>query len=135
MQVVLSLNRLWPICLVPWRKTQQLMLVGTGFYFNIPITGGSASTHGLGPVLPRDPALPVLPIRLLAKIIPESPSFSHLKPTVQIPIHLGSESPSSRSSSLFQDLGNGVISLHIVVQKSVCHVTLDHGETQERHRS
>ena len=34
-----------------------------------------------------------------------------------------------------QDLEYIAISLCIIVQKSICRVILDHGETQERHRS
>ena len=41
-----------------------------------------------------------------------------------------SESPSSRSSSLLQDLGCAVLSLHVVVQENMCCVTLDHGGVQ-----
>ena len=65
-------------------------------------------------------------------------SLSVLKPTVQIVLCpfwkvllWVSESPSPCSSSLFQELGCAVLSLHVVVQESMCHVTLDHGEVQE----
>ena len=46
-----------------------------------------------------------------------------------------SESLSSHSSSLYQDLGYIVLSLHIIVQEYMCRVTLDHGGVQERHTS
>ena len=64
-------------------------------------------------------------------------SLSVLKsaaPTVFHPLwkaHLWvSESPSSHSSSLLQDLGYIVFSLHVVGQENMCHVTLDHGGVQ-----
>ena len=41
-----------------------------------------------------------------------------------------SESPSSHSSSLLQDLGCPVLSLHSVVQGNMCRVTLGHGGVQ-----
>ncbi|KAF6084291.1 hypothetical protein HJG60_008568 [Phyllostomus discolor] len=40
-------------------------------------------------------------------------------------VHLwASESPSSRSGSLLQDLGCAVLSLHVVAQETMCRVTL-----------
>ena len=51
-------------------------------------------------------------------------------------VHLSvSESPSPHSSPLLQDLGYVVLSLHELVQESMCHVTLDHGGVQGRHTS
>ena len=70
------------------------------------------------------------------KASPQIPHFLDLSWLhKQFAIHSGSESPSSHSSSFLQDLGYVVISLRVIVQKSMCRVTLDHGETQERHRS
>ena len=46
-------------------------------------------------------------------------------------VHLWvSKLPSSHSSSLLQDLGCGVLSLHVVVQENMCCVTLDHDRVQ-----
>ena len=42
-----------------------------------------------------------------------------------------SKSPSSLSSSLLQDLGYLVLSLHVIVQENMCHVALDYGEVRE----
>ena len=41
-----------------------------------------------------------------------------------------SESPSSHCSSLLQDLGCIILSLHVVVQENMCCVPLDHGRVQ-----
>ena len=64
-------------------------------------------------------------------------SLSALKSATQTDLHplwkvhlWVSGSPSSRSSSLLQDLGYVVLSLHAVVQGNMCHVTLGHGGVQ-----
>ena len=62
---------------------------------------------------------------------------SLLKSAAQTGLHLlwkvhvwVSELPSSRSTSLLQDLGCAVLSLHAVVQGNMCRVTLGHGGVQ-----
>ena len=40
-----------------------------------------------------------------------------------------SELPSSQSSSLLQDLGHTVLSLCVAVQETMCHATLDLGDS------
>ena len=64
-------------------------------------------------------------------------SLSVLKPAAQTCLHplwnvllWVSESPSSQSSSLLQDLGCTVLSLHVVVQVNMRCVTLGHGGAQ-----
>ena len=43
-------------------------------------------------------------------------------------VHLWvAKSPSSLRSSVLQDLGYDVLSLHVIVQENMCHVALDHG--------
>ena len=66
-------------------------------------------------------------------------SLSVLKPVLQTDPHslwnvlsCVSELPSSCSSCLLQDLGYAVLSLHVVVQESICCVTLDHGGLESR---
>ena len=97
---------------------------------------GAGGTPAQSPVLPQDPALPLLPTR--PKACPEVPHLlSVLKPAAQTVFHplwkahsWVSESPSSHSSSLLQDLGYVVLSLHAVVQEHMCRVALDHGGVQ-----
>ena len=64
-------------------------------------------------------------------------SLSALKPVPQTDLHplwnvhfRVSESTSSHSSSLLQDLGCAVLSLHVLAQENRCCVTLDHGGVQ-----
>ena len=47
-------------------------------------------------------------------------------------VHLWvAKSPSSLRSSVLQDLGYDVLSLHVIVQENMCHVALDQSEVQE----
>ena len=64
-------------------------------------------------------------------------SFSFHQPVTETDFHplwnvhfWVSESPSSRSSSLLQDLGCTILSLHVLVQENMCCVTLGHGGVQ-----
>ena len=61
-------------------------------------------------------------------------SFLELKPAKQTDLHplwnvhlWVSESPSSCDSCLFWILWHAALSLHVVVQETMCHVTLGHG--------
>ena len=84
---------------------------------------------------------PCSPLGCKPKPCPEVPvSLPVLKPIEQTGLHSlwkvhlwVSESPSSHSSSLLQDLGYSVLSLHVVVQENICRVTLDHGGAQGAH--
>ena len=64
-------------------------------------------------------------------------SLSVLKLAVQTAVHplwkvhWWVSKSSSQSSSLLQDLGYIVLSLHEVIQENMCCVTLDHDEVQE----
>ena len=88
--------------------------------------------------------LGALPLRALlsqeTQHFPCSPKGYKPKPCPKVPlillhplwnVHLWvSESPSSCSSSLLQDLGYVVLCLCVVVQSNMCHVTLDYGGVQ-----
>ena len=100
--------------------TQQLVLKEAGFYYQDSnlVGEGTESTPAQSPPLSQDPALPLLPEGYKRFPIPSS-VFSLAAQTVLHPlwkVHLWvSESPSSLSSCLRQDLGYVVLSLHVVV--------------------
>ena len=118
--------------------TQQLVLKEVGFIYKSPILGGWGHSC-LGPCSPTRPSTSLSPHQTTSqKHAPEFPvSLSVPKPATQTGlrplwnVHLWvSESPSSHSSSLLQDLGYVVFSLPVVVQGSRRRVTLDHGGAQ-----
>ena len=117
-------SRLGPIHMSPWCKNQQLMLEGAGLYLQCSSLGRAQSTSAQSPPFPWDPALSMLPTRLLAKNISQDFSMfflSHLNPqTILQSLWKLPKLPSSHSSSLFQDLGYMVSSLYVIVQKNVC---------------
>ena len=90
------------------------MLEGAGIYLqhsDLWGAGGAQSTSARSPPFPGDPALPML-------------IATRQKHPQKFPMSLS-----------VQDLEYIAISLCIIVQKSICRVILDHGETQERQRS
>ena len=108
--------------------------------------GGAGSTPARSPVLPQDPALPLLPTRLDAKNKPSSSpspylvlSWLYKQFSILWKVHSWvSESPSSRSSSPLWYLGYLVLSLHVVVQENMCCMApkrVARGDVQERHTS
>ena len=83
------------------------------------------------------PSTSLVPQKAISQNQLNSPLFPYLKPIAQTVLQSlwkVPKLPSSCSSFLLQDLGYIVISLCVIVQKSTCHVTLDHGEVQERHK-
>ena len=61
--------------------------------------------------------------------VPKSAARTVLHPFWKVLLWV-SELPSCHSSSLFQDLEYTLLSLHVVVQGSMCHVTVDHSRVQ-----
>ena len=105
--------------------TQQLVLRETGFYLQDPNLGGGSWKHSCS-----EPSC-------LSTSLASPMSLSVLKSATQTDLHLLWKvhlwvpgSPSSGSSSLLQDLGYVVLSLHAVVQGNMCRVTLGHGGVQ-----
>ena len=99
---------------------------------------GSQSTYFMSPPFPGESALPLFPKRLKGEQKPQMSPFPYLKPAAQTVLQSlwkVPKSPFSRSSSALQDRGCVAVSLHVVVQESMCCVTRDHGKVQERHKS
>ena len=102
------------------------------FINRFPTLRGTESSPALSPSLPRGPELLLLPKQLQAKIVPRSSPFPYLslsQSCTQISILFWnvllwvSESPSSGSNSLLQDLGCATLSLQVAVQENVLSYT------------
>ena len=99
------------------------MLEGAGFYLVFQPLWGSEHLCS-EPSFPTRPSTSLAPTTLQAKSHKSSPSPY---------LNLSRLCKQSRSSSLLQDLGYGVISLQVTVQESMCCGAPDHGEVQERY--
>ena len=104
------------------------MLEGVDFYLQHFNLGGAQRPLAWSPPFPQDPALPMLPTKLLAKS-PKSLPRSYFKSGAQFFIVFALRSPFLRSSSFLQDVEYVSISLCVIVQESMCRVFLDHSET------